>query len=62
LQIPQLSDSQADWNMMGELGEQLTAAIIEIADAQYDQAERDKQTRSKTKEIEAEFQARFNAN
>ncbi|GEM_PF-2720553 len=48
--------------MMGELGEQLTAAIIEIADAQYDQAERDKQTRSKTKEIEAEFQARFNAN
>tara|TARA_B100000029_G_scaffold346279_1_gene338662 strand:+ start:1954 stop:2121 length:168 start_codon:yes stop_codon:yes gene_type:complete len=55
LQIPQLSDSQADWNMMGELGEQLAAAIIEIADAQYDQAERDKQTRSKTKEIEAEF-------
>jgi len=62
LQIPQLSDPDADWNMMGDLGKQLTAAVIEIADAQFDQAERDKQTRLKTKAIEAEFLARYSVN
>jgi len=62
LQIKELPDSDADWEMMADLGKELTAAVIEIGDSLDDQAERDRQTRARTKEIELEYQARYKTN
>lgn len=62
LQIQQLADPEADWNMMAELGKELTAAIIAIADSVDDQVVRNEQTRERTKAIEAEYRAKYNGN
>ena len=48
--------------MMAEIGKKLTDTVIELAENLDDQAERDRQTRTRCKEIEAEYQARYNAN
>ena len=62
LQIKQLPDPDADWEMMADLGKELTAAVIEIGDSLDDQAERDRQTRARTKEIESQYRARHKTN
>ena len=62
LQIKKRHEPQADREMMAELGKELTAVVIEIADDVDDQAERDRQTRARFKEIEASYRAKYNAN
>ena len=62
LKIKQLPDPDGDWEMMAELGRELTAAVIEIADSLDDQAERDRQTRARTQDIESEYRSRYKTN
>ena len=58
VQVKQLADDAADWDMIGELGREMTDAVIEIAESTDDQAERDRLSRTRMAEIEAAYQAR----
>jgi len=57
VKIKELSETEADRKMMGELGKDMTQAVMEIADRTNDQSKRDQLTRARLKEIEARYQA-----
>lgn len=62
IQVREQPDWESDRKMMAALGKDMTDTVMELAESIDDQAERDKQLRARFKEIEAEYQARYNAN
>ena len=57
VKVKELPQTDADRKMMGEMGNDMTQAVIDIADRTNDQSERDQLTRERLKEIEARYQA-----